>query len=132
VVLAFVVITFGALTANTAGAPLACQGFPLCNGALLPAGVSQVHIHWTHRLLAFLLLLHVLGAALRAWRVQPIVRRAAFSALLLVAGQIVVAAALVLLHLPTELQVLHLAVGGAAWAAVVGWALLARTATVQP
>jgi heme A synthase len=131
VVLAFIVITFGALTANTIGAPQACQGFPLCNGALLPAGVTEVHIHWTHRLLAFLLLIHMLAAALRALRTHAIVRRAAFGALLLVAGQIVVAAGLVLFHLPIELQVLHLAVGAAAWAGVVGWALLARAAAAR-
>jgi hypothetical protein len=59
------------------------------------------------------------------------VRRAAVYALLLVALQIVVAAALVLLHLPTGLQVLHLGVGAAAWAGIVAWAVLARSAAAH-
>ncbi len=127
-VLGFLTITLGALTANTLGAPQACQGFPLCNGQLQLAGVPQVDIHWTHRLLAFALLLHVLMVALRASRVSSLVRRAAVSALLLIATQLAVAAALVLLHLPQQLQVLHLAVGAAVWAALIAWALLARDA----
>jgi hypothetical protein len=37
-----------------------------------------------------------------------------------------VAAGLVLLHLPRELQALHLAVGAAVWAVLVMWASAAR------
>ncbi|MGH7469835.1 MAG: COX15/CtaA family protein [Longimicrobiales bacterium] len=130
-ILAFSAITLGALTANTTSAPQACQGFPLCNGTLLPASVPQVHVHWGHRLLAFALLLHVLVVALRAQRIPSLIRRAAVYALLLVAGQIVVAAALVLLHLPSHLQVLHLGVGAATWAAIVAWTTLARAAAAH-
>ncbi len=125
-VIAFVTITFGALTANTLGAPQACQGFPLCNGSLVPSGASQAHIQWTHRLLAFALLLHVLMIVLRSKGQDPAVRRAAIAALVMVALQIGVAAALVLMHLPTQLQVLHLAVGAAAWGSFVVWVQLAR------
>jgi heme a synthase len=124
--LGFVVITFGALTANTPGAPQACQGFPLCNGALLPASVPQVHLHWTHRLLAFALFLHVLFTVLRNTDLRGAAARAGIIALLLITTQIVVAAALVLLHLPRELMAIHLAAGAAVWGALVAWALLAR------
>ena len=137
--LALVVVAFGALTANLgivgastapSQAALACQGFPFCNGQLLPAGVATVQVHWVHRLVAFLLALHVFAAAARLLRAAapPAVRRAAGLAALLVAAQIGVAAALVLLHLPDSLRVLHLAVGGAVWAAVVAWAAVARIA----
>jgi heme A synthase len=124
--LGFVVITFGALTANTTGAPQACQGFPLCNGALLPASVPQVHLHWTHRLLAFALFLHVLFTVLRRTELRGAAWRAGIIALLLITTQLVVAAALVLLHLPRELMAIHLAAGAAVWGALVAWVLLAR------
>jgi heme a synthase len=125
--LGFVVVAFGAVTANMAGAPQACQGFPLCNGRLLPAAVAQVHIHWTHRLLAFLLLFHMIGAVLVTLRrgAPAAVRRAAIAAIALVTAQIVVAAGLVMMHLPAGMQALHLVVGVAVWCALVVWAALA-------
>lgn len=124
--LGFVLIVFGAMTANTPGAPEACQGFPLCNGALLPSGVYAVHIHWTHRLLAVLLLLHVLFTVLRATELKGATRRAGVLALFAVTAQIGVAAAMMLTFLPVHLKALHLAVGAAAWGTLVVWTLFAR------
>ena len=124
--LGFVLIVLGALTANTTGAPEACQGFPLCNGRLLPAGVSAVHIHWTHRLLALLLLLHVLATLLRASSLRGATRRAGWLALSAVAMQIGIAAAMVLSFLPPQLKVLHLAMGAAVWGLLVVWTMFAR------
>ena len=135
--LGVLVIGMGALTANVgmegpfppSGAAMACRGFPLCNGELVPSGGSWTHIHWTHRLLAFALLGGTLWGAWRARREAPVtVRRAAYSAAALVIVQIAVAAALVLASLPELLQAAHLAVGGLVWAALVLWALLARRA----
>ncbi|MGH7504018.1 MAG: COX15/CtaA family protein, partial [Longimicrobiales bacterium] len=127
--LALVVVAFGAVTANTAGAPQACQGFPLCNGTLLPAAeAAQVHIHWTHRVVAFLLFFHIMGATFAAYRrgAPRAIRRAATVALALVTLQLALAAALVLAFLPRSLQAAHLATGAAIWFAVVVWAALAR------
>ena len=128
-VLGLLVVTFGALTANLPGAPLACQGFPLCNGRLLPAAdVPPMHAHWGHRLLAFLLLMHIIGAVVVSRRRggSSANTRAATLSLLLVLLQICVAAALVLLYLPPVLQSLHLAVGAAVWMSLVVWSALAR------
>ena len=127
----FVVITFGALTANTNGAPEACAGFPLCNGQLLPSGPALIYIHWTHRLLAFALLAHIAMVVLRsgASAPQPL-RRAGQIALASVILQIVVAAGLVQMHLPDKMKALHLAVGAGVWFALVVWALLARQVQV--
>jgi len=127
-VLGLTLVGLGAVTANTPGAPQACQGFPLCNGQLMPEAASTVHIHWTHRIVAYLLALHVLGATFAAHRrgAAGIVRRAATVATALVVLQIGVAAALVLLFLPQSLQALHLAVGAAIWFAIVAWTALAR------
>src|SRR5690349_23756947 len=66
-VLGFVTVLFGALTANL-GAASACLGFPLCNGAFMPAGNYLQHVHWTHRLLAYALAGYVIWWALRTKR----------------------------------------------------------------
>lgn len=147
VVLGFLVLLMGAFTANVGKIPgaagagpaaWACgvvegsflRSFPLCNGQLFPAsgGGGLVHIHWTHRLLAFLLFFHVLGAAIVAWRrgAPAPVRRTVTAALALVVAQLGVAAGLILLRLPDSLQVLHLVAGVAAWASLVWWASTAR------
>jgi cytochrome c oxidase assembly protein subunit 15 len=138
-VLGFIVVVLGAMTAN-AGAPvtgapsaaaLACQGFPLCNGQLLPAGGSFVHIHWTHRILAFLFSFHVLAATLIAWRrnAPAAISTAASVTLVLVIAQLSVAALMILFFLPREARALHLLLGTGVWASVVIWVALARRLT---
>ncbi len=135
-ILGLVVILMGALTANTSApatggpsaAALACQGFPLCNGQIMPAGNSLVHIHWTHRVLAFLLFFHVLAATTASWRrnVPAKVSRAATVSLALVVAQLAVAAIMVLFFLPPEARALHLLVGTGLWMALVVWVARAR------
>jgi heme A synthase len=119
------------VTGAPSAAALACQGFPLCNGQVVPSGGGLVHIHWTHRLLAFLLFFHVLAAAVIAWRRQaPVpVAGAATASAVLVSTQLLVAALMVLFFLPREARVAHLLLGTGAWAAVVLWAALARRIT---
>lgn len=111
-ILGFVTVLLGALTANL-GAASACLGFPLCNGALIPAGNYLQHVHWTHRLLAYALAGYVVWWALRTKT------RGAWYVVALVALQVVVAAAMVLLGLPRPLQATHVAVGAALWAGLV-------------
>jgi heme A synthase len=111
-VLGFVTVLFGALTANL-GAASACLGFPLCNGAVLPAGNYLQHVHWTHRLLAYGLFGFSLWWAVRSRR------RGARYVFALVSLQVAVAAAMVLLGLPRVLQATHVAVGAAVWAGLV-------------
>jgi len=136
-VLAYLVVLMGALVANTqapvSGAPsaaaLACQGFPLCNGQLLPTG-GLVDIQWTHRLLAYLLFFHALGAAMvlrRRVAAGPL-RTAGFAAVALVVTQVLVAGAMLGMHLPPSLRGLHLLVGAGVWGALVVWTTLARGA----
>lgn len=134
----FVVVGFGALTANLgmdgpfppSGAAMACQGFPFCNGQLWPGGGAWVQVHWIHRLLAFLLFFHILGTGAAVLRREPppALARGAIAAMVLVVLQVAVAAALVLMHLPDALQGLHLAVGAGLWAALAFWTALARRA----
>jgi heme A synthase len=110
--LGFVTVLFGALTANL-GAASACLGFPLCNGAFIPAGNYLQHVHWTHRLLAYALAGCVVWWALRTKRLG------AWYVVGLVALQVAVAAAMILLGLPRILQATHVAVGAAVWAGLV-------------
>ncbi|MEJ2679591.1 MAG: COX15/CtaA family protein [Gemmatimonadota bacterium] len=134
--LGFIVITFGALTANVgmsgplppSGAAMACQGFPLCNGSLLPAGNSWVDIQWTHRMLAYLLFFDVLVAGVITLRrsAPRTIANFARASMGLVVLQVLVAAGLVLMHLPPAFQATHLAVGAALWACLTFWAALAR------
>ncbi|HEX7117739.1 MAG TPA: COX15/CtaA family protein [Longimicrobiales bacterium] len=130
--LGLAVVTFGALTANTglvgaqtepSAAAWACQGFPLCNGSIMPAGGSLVHIHWTHRVLAYLLFFHVIGAAVAAVRrgAPRAIRIGAGASLALVVTQVLVAAGLIHMSLPNGMRALHLVVGAALWMALVAW-----------
>jgi heme a synthase len=125
-IVAFLVLVMGALTANLAGAASACTGFPLCRNGY---GVPMQHIQLTHRILAFLLLFHVIGLviAMRKRGEPTIVRRAGVVALVAIVTQVLVAAALVETGMPLALRSAHQAVGTVAWVAVTALAILART-----
>jgi heme a synthase len=123
--LTFLALVFGALTANTAGAAVACQGFPWCR-AITESG-TPLYIQVTHRIIAFLLLGHLIGIVMgvRKRRETRSIRRAASTALGIVILQVLVAAAMVEMYLPATLRSLHQAVGTALWISVVTLAALA-------
>jgi heme A synthase len=123
--LTFLALVLGALTANTPGAPLSCQGFPWCR-AIVGSGAPLV-IHASHRIVAFLLLGHLIGLAVGVRkREEPRpVRLAAWTALSIVTLQILVAAAMVEMHLPASLRSIHQAIGTGLWISVVALAALA-------
>ncbi|HEY6088156.1 MAG TPA: COX15/CtaA family protein [Gemmatimonadaceae bacterium] len=124
--LTFLVLVMGALTANTPGAPLSCQGFPWCR--VIGEGGAPLLIQATHRILAFLLLGHLIGVAIGVRkRAEPRpIRRAAWTSLSIVLLQILVAAAMVEMHLPPSLRSIHQAVGTALWISVITLAALAN------
>jgi heme A synthase len=129
-VLAFLAVSFGGLTAKLPSAAIACRSFPLC-GADPAAGPAAVHVQLTHRLLALLLLLHLIGvvAGLSRRRDESrTVARAAMIALGLVILQFTIAASMVLLTLPAVLRSLHEAVGVSVWLGTFTYAYLARVA----
>jgi heme A synthase len=121
----FVALVLGALTANTPGAPLSCQGFPWCR--VIGATGTPLVIQASHRVIAFLLLGHLIGLALGARkRGEPSgIRTAAWTSLSLVVLQVIVAAGMVEMHLPASFRSLHQAVGTALWISVVALATLA-------
>ena len=125
-ILVFCALVLGALTAHVPGANSACQGFPLCRGGLLPAAPIQ-NIQFVHRLLAFGVLLHLLGVSVMTARRGE--RRMSSLAWLCVGVcclQIAVAAVMVELQLPPVWRSLHEAVGTLLWIVTFGFALVAR------
>jgi heme A synthase len=126
--IAFVTVIMGGVTAKIPGASFACPGFPLC-GSPLPPSVGQ-HVQLTHRVLAFLLALHVIGLVIGFTRRReaPVVIRTVWIALLLVFTQIGIAASMILLGLPPALRSLHQATGVMLWISLFVLAYLARIA----
>jgi heme A synthase len=117
--LAFLALVFGALTANAPGAAAACQGFPWCT-SIAEHGMP-LWIQVTHRLIAFLLLGHLIGITIgvrKRGEPRPI-RNAALTALGMVVLQVLVAGAMIGMHFPPAFRSLHQAVGTALWIAVV-------------
>jgi heme A synthase len=128
--LAFITVAMGGLTAKLPDAAIACRGFPLCGRDPI-AAAQGVHVQMTHRTLAFLLLLHLIGVVVGLIRRRDesrAVAHAAYAALGLVLLQLIVAASMVLLRLPPVLRSLHEAVGVSVWLGAFTYAYLARIA----
>jgi heme A synthase len=128
--LALFTVGWGALTANS-GASLACLGFPLCNGQILPMGptphaTALLHTHWAHRLLAYALTVLIIANAARAFRsgATSRVKATAGAALVLLITQVAIGAGLIELMLPVPLRGLHVAVGVALFASLLVWSLV--------
>jgi heme a synthase len=128
--LALLTVVMGGLTAKFPGAAVACQGFPLC-GRNAEVLTQAVHVQLTHRVLAFLLVLHLIGLASGVFRRgdAAIAKRAVAAAVGLGVLQLVVAAAMVLGQLPPALRSLHEATGVSIWIATFALAYLSRIAS---
>jgi cytochrome c oxidase assembly protein subunit 15 len=124
--IAFLTLIFGALTANTPGAPIACSGFPWCRTGMIPG--TPLTIQLIHRVLAILLFGHLTGMMIAARKREPgsPVTRAATTAFVLVSIQLLVGAALVEMHLPMGLRSFHQAIGTLVWIAIASVHSLAR------
>ncbi|MBA3671775.1 MAG: COX15/CtaA family protein [Gemmatimonadaceae bacterium] len=128
--LALLAVVLGGLTAKYPGAAVACRSFPGC-GAHSDISSAALHIQLSHRVLAFLVLLHLLGVAMAVRKRQEnaVVRRAAAIALGAAVLQWIVAGAMIGLHLPPVLRSLHEATGVTLWIAAFVLAYLARIAS---
>lgn len=100
------------------GATTACDGWPLCNGSVLPAADDQEITHMVHRYLAGALVVFVVPLAVMAWRRRhdlpwagPLgVALAAFYAL-----QVTVGAFNIWFDFPDVLTVSHTAIASLVW-----------------
>lgn len=107
------------------GASLACTGFPLCNGELVPGELtSLIELHLLHRLGAVLVvgLLAFIYLRARAESSDARIVRWSGAALLLALLQGGVGAFAAASGLPPAAQVLHVAGAAALWGATVGLA----------
>jgi len=133
--LAIFAVAMGGFTANFPGAAVGCVGFPSC-ASPADAAPHAAAVQITHRTIALLLLLHLIGMVIRlgrrAEREAPVVLRAARIALGLVVLQFVLAASMVLLHLPPVLRSLHEATGVGIWLGCFSFAYLAHRASREP
>lgn len=114
---------------KSSGAGLACRGWPLCNGEVLPAGAGPfVLLHFWHRLAALLAGILILYTAYRmfrhAARVRALVIPAGVSAGLF-SVQVLVGALAVLRALPPAVIVAHVAAAEALLAILVAMTAIA-------
>ena len=117
----FVVVLAGGLVANL-DAGHACQGFPACNGSWMPADNPLMHIHWGHRLLAYVLFAWALFLPTFVKKRRPGdagARRAAITVTVLVFLQVLIAAGMVSMSLPVWMRATHVALGAAVFGALV-------------
>ena len=113
--LGVVTVMLGGLVANLGAAP-ACQGFPLCNGSLFPGGHWRIHLHWVHRVSAYLLMLGIFSLP---WVGPERVRVSAWIATFLMVAQVIVGAVMVLEILPQSWRIAHVALGTAVFGTLV-------------
>ena len=112
-ILVFLVIVIGGILRAT-GFGLACEGWPLCQGSLLPGSSLEARLAFLHRLDTLLLVLSLAGASWLALRRLPvmashtILRIPLFVALGVVLVQILLGALIVQRELPSDLSALHL------------------------
>lgn len=126
VVMAFFAVLMGGATANMAGAAVSCVGFPHCRSVSL--GGAALFVQVSHRILAFLVLFHLLGMvlALRKRGEPAATNLWAKLAFVTALAQILVAAAMVETGLPLHLRVLHQALGTLVWLVVFVFAAVTR------
>ena len=116
--LTFAVMLIGAYVAG-AGYSLACSGWPLCNGSVVPAmSAESVQLVFFHRLFALALGLNLLALAFMAWRNRAgsrLVANLSVAALLAYVLQALVGASNIWTDIADVAQIAHLAVGTALW-----------------
>jgi len=128
-VFGFVVVVAGGLVANL-DAGYACLGFPACNGSWMPAADNPlIHVHWGHRLLAYLLVAWCLALPFVVRASRPGAEQAGRVALWVAAAaiaQLAVGAAMVLTMLNGGLRAAHVGLGALVFVLLVRLAWVLR------
>jgi len=118
---AFVTLVLGSYIAGT-DASLACGGWPLCNGSVIPGGGSAEGLHFLHRLVAGLLgilLLATIYLAFEERRRQPLLLALTLFAGAAYIAQALVGAANIWTDLAAGVVVLHLSLAAMLWCVLV-------------
>ncbi len=125
------VILLGGLTAKLPDAAIACVGFPLCGEGSLGGGAQ--HVQLTHRILAYLLVLHLASLPFlfrKRGESAPVIT-AAWIGLALGVLQIVWAGWMVTGGFPGVVRSLHQATGIAIWVTAVAMTVHAKRAVAR-
>ncbi len=120
-VVAFVTLTLGSYISGT-DASLACSGWPLCNGSVVPGGDSAVGLHFLHRLVAGLLGVLLLGLIYLAFserRRQPLLLAGVLAAGAVFVAQALIGAANIWTELAAGVVVTHLSLAALLWCLMV-------------
>ena len=125
-------ILLGATVRHT-GAGLVCTDLPLCRGALWPLHVHpSVHLHMTHRALAFVVLALVVASSSRIARgSRGLIRALALAAPALVLVQIVLGVVTILTYKELIPVTAHLLVGALLLATQVSLLALTRAQPLE-
>lgn len=129
------VLWIGAYVAKS-GAATACEGWPLCNGGILPTSDDQEITHMLHRFLAGALVFLLAPLVVAAWRRRRVLGWAgplAIAVAALYTTQVMVGALNVWYTFPEPLTISHTAIAGTLWFALsVGAALALYVPVSQP
>ena len=121
-------VTYGVLLVGAyvvgADATTACLSWPGCEQAPIPFvdGVTEQHVHWSHRLTVVLGLFAALAVPLATVTMRaagPMLRNAAWGVFALYVAQIIVGASNIWTDFSEASRVAHLALGSAIWALLV-------------
>lgn len=124
---AFVTLVMGSYMSGTE-ASLACSGWPLCNGSLVPGGDSDVGLHFAHRAIAGVLgiqMLALLYLAFEQRRGQPLLLWLTALASAAYVVQALVGAANIWTELAAGVVVAHLTLAALLWCTLVAVSALA-------
>lgn len=115
----YVVLYLGAYVRHV-GASMACRGWPLCNGALVPPLYGPVGANFAHRVGAALAVVMVVRLAVmaRQYQMPTVLRRTADLALALILAQVASGALFPLGYLNVATQMLHSILITAFWGAL--------------
>ena len=114
-------LVLGSYISNT-DASLACDGWPLCNGSVIPGGGSAVGLHFLHRLLAGglgLMLVALIYLAFEERRRQPLLIALALFAGAAYLAQALIGAANIWTDLAAGVVVTHLSLAALLWCTTV-------------
>jgi heme A synthase len=123
----FITLVLGSYISGT-DAALACSGWPLCNGKLVPGGDSAVGLHFLHRLVAGVLGVMLVGLVYQAFeerRRQPLLIALAMFAAAAYVAQALIGAANIWTELADAVVVAHLSLAAMLWCLTVTIAALA-------
>ncbi len=122
IVLFAVVVWVGGYMGES-GASTACEGWPACNGGILPGNDDQQITHMAHRYLAAALVVPLAAAVTAAWQARgalPWAAAAAGTLAAIYAAQVTVGAFNVWYTFPDALTVSHTVLASALWLTLSG------------